>query len=343
MDVRTGLTVDLASSIDAVDVDEWNQVVQQARAPAFYTLDYLRAYERNPMHAFTRARYLLVRRSSELVAVLPLYLQPQGDPLGVLRGGLVEVTDPALLGHVWYCYDTRIPLVPGPPELVEAVCDTVLEEIARLRSAENAPLAGLVNVAEHDALLVVARRKGWQVAPMETRFQLPLDQFSTFDDYLAWLPRRPRQNLRRHLRRARDAGVTATMVPADPEMLVEVCALCRQTAGKFGNADFYPMEQFVGFVMDLGSRALVARVESPDELLAAAVALLDEQRFHMWVAGIGRATVSSFSPHYVLWAREIQFAIDRGARLIEGGRRNAPFKERYGMSPLRLFACITIG
>ncbi len=343
MNQASGIAVEVVRSIEAVDPGEWRRTVARADAPVFYSYEYLAAYERHPLGAFAGGRYLLVRSRGELIAVFPCYLQPRGDPLGVFANSPVTATNPAVLGHVWYCYDTRIPHVATSSGLVTAICEAVLDELARVRIADHAALAGFVNVAEGDPLLEIAQRKGWLVIPMDIRYQLLLDGMATFDDYLASLARKPRQNLGRHLRRARDAGVTTSVSLPRSEDLPEVGGLCRLTAGKFGNTDFYPQDQFGGFVMGLADRARVVRVDRGGELLATAVALLDESRLHMWVAGFRYATVAGFSPHYVLWSAEIRAAIELRASLVEGGRRNDLFKKRHGMRPVQLHACVTAG
>lgn len=337
-----GLTVTVSPAISALDTAAWQRLVTAAQAPAFYDVAYLRSYERNPIGSFSAARYLTVYSDGEPVAVLPCYLQPSGDPLGVFDGDPLPAPNPALLGHVWYCYDTQIPRSPlAGPELAEQIGLVVLDELARLRAGDGAAIAGLVNVAETDPIIELARRKGWFVKHMDTRWRLPLTGLSHFGDYLARLERKPRQNLARHLRRAQDAGAQVRVATPDRELLTEVGALCRLTAAKFGNEDFYAQEQFADFVLELGERALVFREDGPGGLLAAAVAIVDAQRLHMWAVGLRTMTVDGFSPHYVMWAAEIAEAFARGLPVVEGGRRNDPFKRRHGMLPLHLYACVT--
>lgn len=336
-----GLTVTVNSSVSALDTAAWQQLVTTVHAPAFYDVAYLQSYERHPVGSFSAARYLTVHRDGDLVAVLPCYLQPTGDPLGILDGDPLPPPNPALLGHVWYCYDTRIPQLVAEPGLVEAIGLAVLDELARLRVEDRAAIAGLVNVAETDPIIALATRRGWFVKPMDTRWQLPLGGLGGFDDYLAGLDRKPRQNLARHLRRAQDANAQVSVVAPDRGLLAEVCTLCRLTAAKFGNEDFYAEERFADFVLGLGERALMFRVDGPHGLLAASVALVDARRLHMWALGLREMTVDGFSPHYVLWAAEIAEAFARGLAMVEGGRRNDPFKLRHGMRPLRLYACVT--
>jgi predicted N-acyltransferase len=330
------LHVAVAHRVDDIDAADWSRVVAQSAAPVFYGLDYLRSYEAYPVGSFAGACYLSAYLGKQPVAVLPVYRQPRPDPLKLLPAGAAD--QPALIGHVWYCYDTRIPTVLADPAAAHAA---LLDRLEGLRDEFDVPLTGLVNVDASDRLLTFARRRGWHVAEADARYQIPVAGYDGLSDYLASLSRGPRQNLARHLRRADDAGATASIVRPDPDSLVEVCELCRHTAAKFGNADFYSPQTFVPFVLGLGEHALVVRVDGPAGLLAAAVALVDDARFHMWVAGFRYATVDGFSPHYVLWATEIREAIARRLRVVEAGRRNDEFKQRHGATRLPLSICLS--
>ncbi|MFC1404104.1 MULTISPECIES: GNAT family N-acetyltransferase [Streptacidiphilus] len=336
------LEIEVAEEFDKVDLEAWTEVVGAAAAPVHYTPAYLRAYQASPLSPFGAVRYLTVRESGRPVAVLPCYLQDRGDPYGALAGaGLPAGPGPALLAHNWYCYDTRVPMVPLPAERRDRVLDATLDALAGQRQAVGAPLAGLVNVAGPDPVLAAARRRGWRIAPIVARYQLPLDGLPSYESYLVTLGSRTRRTIRQYLRRAADAGVTTSTERPHPALLRTVCTLSRETAAKYGSADMYPEQAFVDFVMGLGEHARVVRVDHGDRTVAAAVVLLDAERLHMWVGGTSHATVASFSPNYLLWATEIRTAIESGRQCVEGGRSNRPMKERHGMRELTLYACVT--
>ena len=74
--------------------------------------------------------YLVARAGGDPVAVLPVALHPTADPLGGLRGAHPGIEQgPALLSHVWHCYDTRIVGATDQP-VVDALLGT-LRELAR--------------------------------------------------------------------------------------------------------------------------------------------------------------------------------------------------------------------
>ncbi|MFC7258776.1 GNAT family N-acetyltransferase [Streptomyces lutosisoli] len=340
----SGPRVTVAESIDDLDTAQWQRVAASAAAPVHYTPEYLRAYQDNPLSPYAAVRYLTAVDGGRTVAVLPCYLDKQGDPYGFLRAvGIPEADGPALLGHNWYCYDTRIPVLATDAEHRDRVLAAMLDALVELGARDGARATGLVSVAEGDPLLDAARRKGWRVAPIVTRFQLPLQGVTTYDDYLATLGSRTRRTIRQYMRRAADAGVTTSVEAPRPDFLRTVCDLTRRTAAKYGSADMYPESAFIDFVMALGDRARVVRVDLGERTSAAAVVLLDDQRLHMWVGGTSDATVHGFSPNYLLWATEIRAAIDAGKQWVEGGRSNRPMKERHGMRPLPLYACVAPG
>ncbi|MDX6363386.1 MAG: hypothetical protein QOC85_2396 [Streptomyces sp.] len=337
----SALHIDVTDSIDDIDTAQWERVARSDAAPVHYTPAYLRAYQTSPLSPYAATRYLTAVESGRTVAVLPCYLQKQGDPYGFLCDvGIPEAEGTALLGHNWYCYDTRIPVLAADTDHRDRVLGAMLDALVELGDADGVGAAGLVSVAEGDPVLAVARRKGWRVAPIVTRFQLPLHGFTTYDSYLASLGGKTRRTIRQYLRRAADRGVTASVEVPEPDFLRVVCDLVRLTAAKHNSAGMYPEDAFIDFVMGLGERARVVRIDQGDRTPAAGVVLLDEQRLHMWVGGASHATIDSFSPNYLLWAAEIRTAIELGKQWVEGGRSNRTMKERHGMTALPLYACV---
>ncbi|MFF3420475.1 GNAT family N-acetyltransferase [Streptomyces sp. NPDC002698] len=226
---------------------------------------------------------------------LPCHLQKEGDLYGFLRAVGIEDTDgPALLGHNWYCYDTRVPVRVVGPARRARVLGALLDALCDLAAADGAWTAGLVSVPENDPVLDVARAKGWRVAPIVTRFQLPLhgatgDALDSYDSYLATLGARTRRTIRQYLRRAADAGVTTAVEAPRPDFLRTVGDLTRRTTARYGSAGMYPEDAFASFVMSLGDHARVVRVDRSDLPLAAAVVLLDDECLHMWAGGTATA------------------------------------------------------
>ena len=222
------IDIDVATAFRDVDAAAWTEVTARSAAPVQYSPAYLSSFEAGPLSPFLAVRYLTATEDGRAAAVLPCYLQERPDPYDALRGAGLHVGDgPALLGHNWYCYDTAVQLVPGTPAGRERILHRVLDTLVETARADGASTAGLVNVAEGDPVLQVARDKGWSTAPMVTRFQLPIADVPDYDAYLNRLGTRTRGTIRRYLRRAADVGVTTVVEPPVPDVLKTVCDLTR--------------------------------------------------------------------------------------------------------------------
>lgn len=375
-------SVDVADRVSDIDPDEWDSVITAAGAPIFYSHAYLRAYERDPLSDVEGHAYLVVRprgtgsSSARPVAVLPLYLQPRPDPLGCLGAAYPSLNgDPALLSHVWHCYDTHLPTAlhpadPPPPPAeatdqadqagpaedtqdsqgaqggwgeqatVAGLVSSVLDAMRRVSRRLGVAHCGLVNIARGSATSRALHAAGLPLRHIMDRFVVDLRGVATFQDYLARLPRPPRANLARNARRAAEAGVVTTVLPPEQANLDEVAALCERTAARFGNAGFYPAQTFSGFVTGLGEAAHVLEIRQHGRLVAAGVCLVDSQRFHTWTCGVDYDVDGNFSPYGVLFTEAVSLAIRLRLPVLEGGRSNAVFKQRHGLAVRHLDACL---
>lgn len=310
---------------------EWDAVVTAAGAPVFYTHAYLDAYERDPLGAVEGHAYLVVRpRSGDRspVAVLPLYLQRRPDPLSCLGAAYPSLNgDPALLSHVWHCYDTHLPARVDRAGLVQTVIDT-MRRVARTLGAAH---CGLVNVAPDTPTGHALREAGQPLRHIMDRFAVDLAGVDGYESYLARLAPRPRANLRRNARRAAEAGVVTTVLPAHRANLDQIAVLCGHTAARMGNAGFYPARTFSRFVTGLGAAAQILEVRQRGRLVAAGVCLTDDHRFHTWTCGVDYDVDGNFSPYGVLFAESVALALRLRRPILEGGRSNAVFKRRHGL------------
>jgi hypothetical protein len=285
-----------------------------------------------------RCAYLVARDREGLpLAVLPAYLQSRYDPLGVL-GGVLEgrpwASGPMLLSHAWHCYDTCLPAVTLSPALANAVCSS-LRGLAR---DWGAAAFGFVNVAagQRPLLAGLLRGSGLRGARIDTRYRLPLDGLGPAA-YVAALGRNARRTMRRYERRALEAG--ARVETASPhDGLEEVMQMCTLSAGKHGNASYYPAQAVEAFVRVLGATAKVVKLVLDGEVIAASICLRDGARFHSWAGGARYERGDRFSPNYVLLLGEVRAALEEGCAVMEGGRRSDDFKVRCGMRPIPLDA-----
>jgi hypothetical protein len=318
----------------------WDEVVDSAGAPVFYKSAYLEAYHRFPLAPIERFGYVVINESpAELpVAVLPVALHTQADPLGWLRGTHPGIEgERALLSHVWHCYDTQLVRRAERPDIAVAL---VAAQRA-LAEAWRAPWFGFVNVERGTRSSAALTSTGLAGQHLMDRFVADLSGVSDLNDYLSRLGSRARANLTRNARRAAETGITTTVTLASDSNLDEVAELCARTTARLGSAHFYPVSTFVRFVSALSESAFVLAVRQSGRLVATGVCLTDELRFHTWACGVDYDVTGNASPYAVLFAQSVELAIKLGATVFEGGRANHVFKVRHGLSVRHLDAYLS--
>ncbi|GAB2808636.1 GNAT family N-acetyltransferase [Streptomyces daliensis] len=343
--------VESHDSLEAVR-EVWAGLARDSRAPLFHHPPYLDAYAAAPLHHIARTSYLLARdRDGAARAALPLFHQPEMDPLGVLRHQLPARpgtgaeggagAGSGLLSHVWHCYDTRI-LARGP--LTAPLLDALLDAAHRIARDGGAQWYGLVNVEAPGALATALDRaapdRGMCRVRVDERFTADLRRHPTADAFVASLRPRQRQRLRRYGRRAAEAGLATRVVDPREADLDGLLELVRATMAKFGATSFFPEGLFQRFVTALGDRARIIEQRLDGRLIGGAACLVDEERLHFWISGVDYGAAPTFSPNYLLFLEGIHEALRRGVPVFEGGRRNGPFKELFGLRGRPLLAYV---
>lgn len=332
----TSLRVEFSRSITEIDAADWDAVVRRAGAPVFYEHAYVSAYERSPLTEIDAFAYFVVRQNDEPVAVAPAYLQTDADPLRCLYAAYPEARDqPALLSHVWHCYDALV-----PSTIAMAAIPSLLDAMLRTAAVFRARWCGFVNVRRGSEFWQELRGNGLPARHLIDRWAADLAGVTSYEHYLARLGERARANLRRNERRSVEAGVTVEVLPVAGAALDEITTLCGKTANRFGNDDFYPQSRFEAFVLALGEAAHVIEVREHGRLVAVGICLTDATRFHTWTCGVDYAVTGNYSPYGVLFAESVRLAIRLGKPVLEGGRSNGDFKQRHGMSALPLDAVL---
>lgn len=334
---RGGLTVEIHDDPpDAADAG-WETIACATGAPIFYRAGYLTAYHDESLGDIDRFAYLTVHDPGvdQPVAVVPIGLHRTADPIGGLRLAHPGIeTGPALLSHVWHCYDTRIVGAVERADVVTAVLATLADRAATW----GARWYGFVNVERGSATSVALTAAGLPGTHLVDRFVTDLTGVDDLDGYLARLGTRARANLTRNARRAREAGLVTSTVSPDEADLAEVAELCARTATRFGNTGFYPTDRFARFVATLGPLAHILRVRQRGKLVAVGVCLTDETRLHTWTCGVDYDVTGNASPYAVLFAASVSLALRLGRPILEGGRGNEVFKRRHGLTARHLDA-----
>jgi hypothetical protein len=313
-------SVELYESIRSVPAAVWDAAVRASGAPVFYERSYLEAYEDAPLAPVERCAYLVATRDGA-AAVLPAFLVAAMDPLGALASAFTGApSGRGLVTPGWHCYDGRIPATRPHADLVAAVI-AALGDFARDAEVE---WGAFVNFTDTAGLSGARAR-------IDERFLLDLARFESVDDYVASLPPKVRQNVRRWRRRAEEAGATLVVGRAADADLDGIVELARLTAAKYGAGDFYRPGPFQRFVRALGDAAVAIEVRLGDRLLSGGVCLVDAERFHTWTCGVDSDASPPFSPYTLMFVESVRVAFERRLPVLEGGRRNAPYKLRYGL------------
>jgi Acetyltransferase (GNAT) domain len=298
----------------------WDEAVRASGAPVFYERAYLAAYEDAPLAPVERCAYLVATRDGA-AAVLPVFVVAAMDPLGALAAAFQDApSGRGLVTPGWHCYDGRIPATRADTELVAALV-AALGDLAHEARVE---WGALVNYTDGAGL-------GGTKARIDERFLLDLARFESAEAYVASLPPKVRQNVRRWRRRAEEAGATMTVSRAADADLDTIVELARRTAAKYGAGDFYRSGPFQRFVRSLGDAAVAIEVRLGDRLLSGGVCLVDAERFHTWTCGVDYDADLPFSPYTLMFVESVRVAFERGLDVLEGGRRNADYKLRYGL------------
>jgi predicted N-acyltransferase len=314
------VNVRLYESIRSVPAAVWDEAVRASGAPVFYERSYLEAYEDAPLAPVESCAYLVASHDGA-AAVLPVFVVAAMDPLGALAGAFPAApSGRGLVTPGWHCYDGRIPATRPNRDLVAALV-AALADLAREAGVE---WGALVNFTDGAGL-------GGTKATIDERFLLDLKRFESADEYVSSLAPKVRQNVRRWRRRAEEAGATVTVGRAADADLDGIVELARRTAAKYGAGDFYRSGPFQRFVRALGDAAVAIEVRLGDRLLSGGVCLVDAQRFHTWTCGVDYEADPPFSPYTLMFVESVRAAFDRGLEVLEGGRRNAPYKLRYGL------------
>lgn len=315
----------VATSLAEFDRDEWDELVHASAAPVFYSWDFLRAIEAQPLTEGAVPFYLLDRGADGLAAATVVYSQTSVNPFDP------DGTEERMLaGHLWHCYDTRLltrgPATPGLVDDLAAALDRLAGELGvRWRGLHNLDLTGALATAVGAPGLVASA----------VRYRLTPAPGHTVERHLEAVGRSSRRTMRKYLRRAEEAGLRAEMAPVDNGLADDVLELCLATADKRAPG-YYPPDRLAHLLRALGPSCAILRLELGGRLLACSICLLDHYRAHFWAGGSLYPEELNWSPQYVLFAAELRYGLAIGRPELEFGRRNDEFKRRYGLVPTRL-------
>ncbi|MBJ7004527.1 GNAT family N-acetyltransferase [Streptomyces griseofuscus] len=310
------------------DPHGWDAVVAAAGAPVFYRSALLTSYAANPLQPTLDHRYLTVGSGDDPAAVMPLYLVPARDPFGTRN----VAGPPWAVSHFWHCYDTRLPLRHAEKELVEPLWEAMRAQARAWGAAE----FGFINMALDSPLTPLLESRARRV-PRNHRFRMPLTAVGSFAEHLERLPARVRQDARRQLRLAARAGITGHVYrdPLPERIVRDACRLLKLTADRY-NPGYYEQGPLADLLTNVGAPACVFTLEEAGHVVAASVSFLDGRTLHNWAIGVESEVRGTFSPYLVLLDLSVDYAVSQGCEVIELGRTNPAWKQRFGAEPVEL-------
>jgi hypothetical protein len=196
------------------------------------------------------------------------------------------------------------------------------------------PLHGVANVdAGRTALLEALLAAGYLVRTITPTLVLDVE-WGTWDEYVSWLPKRDRDNVKSLRKRSLAAGLRARIERRPPD-LERVLELPSSTLRRHG-ADGDP-SRLRALVDDLGDLALHFVVEDPaSRVLASLLALRFRDTLTAVLAGTDPERSRRTGAYDLAYQELIVHACETGASRVEAGRGVYDFKRKYGFRPLHL-------
>jgi predicted N-acyltransferase len=314
------VSIDAVDTIDRVDAAEWDGLCADH---GYARHRWLRLAE--AVMAGQRARYLLVRRDGRLVAAAAATIEHRlQDPRLDARLGWIVRRAPYLL--------VGVPLMAVPGllagddpaghgALLAAIRDHARRERFAFRVIDNLPAEHPAWRAQRDHV-----RLGWLPG---TRLDIV---WPSYEDYLAALPRKKRQEIRRGERRAAAEDIAvAPWTPAADEAPV-LDRLVGDVLRRHGDIHELAPDLFARAAAILGDDLTVLAVRRRDRL-AGCVALLREGE-DLAAKWIGRdyAQTGGTAAYHAIVAGCVRTAIGLGVRRLHLGAAAYDTKRQFGVS-----------
>lgn len=325
-------TVETLTTIDAVPAGEWDLL---AGDHAFAQHRWLRLAE--GLLAEHRPRYLLLRRQGRLVAaaVGALEHRLQNPRLDARFGALVR-RSPFL--HI------TVPMTATPGLLVEAGAD---------------PEPGLRALLQ--TIRAVVRRERYRFCILD---HLPLDHpafalqrgycrlawlpdtgldvtWASFEDYLAGLPRKKRQEIKRTQRRAEREGIVVKPLTPAPEHSPALDRMVAEVVRRHGGTRQFQPDLFVKAAAALGDDLTVLAAHRHGQLVGCVALVRGGDMLDVRWIGRDYEHTADTAVYHALLTGCVQTAISAGARRLHFGAGAYESKKQFDVSleeRSRLFA-----
>lgn len=323
-------------SLTQIDATHYQRFHQRTGGSVFYHYAFLQALEEQPLLPHLKTWYLLAEEQGELVGWLPVWLQQNVDPFGVLSDSLgcrFDAEARALFSHVMHVSDSRLLCSGDPQRIIPPLLDA-LETAAR---EEQVLAYGLLNLTGTHAEALQRYGDGWQSCFMWNRFSRELRADETLEQIIATLNAEGRREANRQRRKFQQANGEIAWRRVDEVNLEEVTALCQQTSARNGTPHYYPPQAVQHLLRRCEAFTRIVEIRQRGRLAGVGIIFLEAQKLHFWAVGMDYAA-ADFSPYTLLYLDIYRFALAHGITTLEAGRTTQRIKERLGFHAVPLYS-----
>ncbi|CAI1163750.1 GNAT family N-acetyltransferase [Serratia entomophila] len=323
-------------SITQIDAAIYQRFHRQANGSVFYDYHFLLALEERPLLPHLKTYYLVAQQDNALRGWLPVYLQTDVDPFGVLTASLgypFDADTRALFSHVMHVSDSVL-LHTGDPAQIFPPLFTALEALAK---EERVLSYGLLNLTAKNVDGIQQYVSGWQNNFMWNRFSCDLRSFTSLEQIIAGLNAEGRREANRQKRKFEQSGGEIRWLPVHAVDLHEITALCQQTSARNGTPHYYPPEAVRHLLQRTEAFTRIVELRQSGRLAGIGIVFIDGRKLHLWAVGMDYAA-ADFSPYTLLYLDMYRFGLANGIEMLEAGRTTQRIKERLGFSAVPLYS-----
>jgi hypothetical protein len=310
----------------------WTSLSRRAGSP-FHSAEFCDVVQRFWPGA-DPARHVVLADGGHCRGILPGYLYGACPRLNYYRGNVSPaLTEPIIGAHAlvaWY----GGPVAEHDRAMAEAI--EVHLELCR----RDAALSFLFGIDGRDrATREILLRLGYRVSRYHTNAVLTLSPDHARDP-LAALPKKERDERRRVMRRAEEAGLELIIVP--PAQALPYVELVRSAVVRQGIDDEVFPSAFVRGVLQAGLPGLEVMLAQTPRGQVAAIGLnfVWRDAYYLWLAGNDRQLAKPYFPSDFLYQHAIRRAASLGLAEVQGGRSPYDIKLAYGFRCIPLLAAV---
>lgn len=323
-------------SITQMNSAAFERFHQQANGSVFYDYRFLLALEEQPLLPHLKTYYLIAQNEKALLGFLPVYLQTDVDPFGVLTASLgypFDADTRALFSHAMHVSDSAL-LHTGDAAHIFTALLTALDTLAH---EEQVLSYGLVNLTAASAGAIQQYAPGWQNRFMWNRFSCDLRPFNNLEQIIAGLNAEGRREANRQKRKFEQSGGDIRWLPVSAVNLDEVTALCQQTTARNGTPRYYPPLAVRHLLQRVQAFTRIVELRQHGRLAGVGIVFIDGKKLHLWAVGMDYSA-ADFSPYTMLYLDMYRFALANGIETLEAGRTTQRIKERLGFRAVPLYS-----